>query len=45
MDKHSFGYHDSTLNSAIGQSDGKVYERILEWAKKYNRVNQPEVQA
>lgn len=38
----SFGYHDNTLHSAIGCSDGKVYERLLDWAKNKNRVNKPE---
>jgi len=37
----AFGYHDNTLASAIGQSDGKAYERMLEWAQKHNRVNRP----
>lgn len=31
--------------SAIGCADGKPYERMLEWAQKYNRVNRPEIVA
>ena len=38
----SFGWDDNSLHSAIGCADGKPYERLLEWTKKYNRVNQPE---
>lgn len=41
----SFGYHDNTLHSALGYADGKAYERLLEWAQKYNRVNRPDVLA
>jgi hypothetical protein len=41
----SFGYHDNTLHSAIGCADGKAYERMLEWAQKYNEVNNPQVLA
>jgi len=38
----AFHYHDNTLRSAIGRSDGKVYETLLEWAQKENVVNKPE---
>ncbi|KAJ2776799.1 hypothetical protein H4R18_005481 [Coemansia javaensis] len=28
----AFGLHDMTLNSALGRSDGRVYEDYLQWA-------------
>ena len=36
----AFGYDDNTVTSAIGQSDGKVYQRLLDWAQNKNQVNQ-----
>eukprot|EP00729_Bicosta_minor_P007010 gene7010-26127_t len=30
----SFGHHDLELNTAIGPHDGKVYERLLQWARE-----------
>lgn len=39
----SFCWHDNSLHSAIGCSDGKAYERMLDWVKNHNRVNKPEV--
>ena len=29
-----FGHHDMELNSAIGPKDGRLYERLLQWAKE-----------
>jgi hypothetical protein len=28
--------------SAIGSSDGKPYENLIEWAKKFNTLNRKE---
>ena len=39
----SYAFDDNTLHSAIGCEDGKAYERLMEWARKHNRVNKPEV--
>ena len=36
----AFGYDDNTIHSAIGTSDGKPYEKLLDWAKNKNVVNQ-----
>jgi acyl-CoA oxidase len=36
----AFGYDDNTVHSAIGCSDGKPYQRILDWAQNKNVVNQ-----
>ena len=36
----AFGYDDNTLHTAIGCSDGKPYQRILDWAQNKNVVNQ-----
>jgi acyl-CoA oxidase len=41
----AFGYTDHTLMSAIGSSDGKPYENLLDWARNSNDVNKPEVRA
>lgn len=30
---------DNTLRSAIGSSDGKIYEKLLDWAQNHNSVN------
>lgn len=38
----AFGYDDSTLMSAIGASNGKPYENLIEWAEKYNTLNRKE---
>lgn len=35
----AFGYTDSILMSAIGASNGKPYENLIEWAQKYNTLN------
>lgn len=35
----AFGLLDSSLNSALGRSDGKVYETLYEWASKSNPMN------
>ena len=37
----AFEYDDNTLCSAIGRSDGKAYETLLDWAKNKNVVNKP----
>lgn len=36
----AFGYDDNTVHSAIGCEDGKAYERMMDWAKNKNVVNQ-----
>jgi len=33
------------LHSAIGRSDGKAYETLLQWAKDSNDVNSPHIKA
>lgn len=38
----AFDYSDDNLHSAIGRSDGKAYETLLDWAMNKNDVNQPE---
>jgi hypothetical protein len=38
----SFGYDDSSLMSAIGASNGRPYENLMEWADKYNTLNRKE---
>lgn len=35
----AFDYDDNILMSAIGSSDGKPYENLIEWAKKFNTLN------
>lgn len=35
----AFDYDDNILMSAIGTSDGKAYENLIGWAKKYNPLN------
>ena len=35
----AFEYDDNSLVSAIGNYDGNVYERLLEWAKS-SKLNQ-----
>lgn len=35
------GYSDKMLRSAIGGSDGKVYETLFNWASERNPVNDP----
>lgn len=35
----AFGYTDSILMSAIGASNGKPYENLIDWAQKYNTLN------
>lgn len=37
----AFDYSDGNLHSAIGRSDGKAYETLLDWAMHKNDVNQP----
>ena len=39
----AFEYSDNTLMSAIGRSDGRPYEHLMEWFRKSNDVNQPKV--
>jgi len=36
-----FEFDDNTMVSSIGNYDGNVYERLLEWAKS-SRLNQKE---
>jgi hypothetical protein len=38
----AFGYEDSALMSAIGSSNGKPYENLIEWAEKCNTLNRKE---
>ena len=38
----AFGYDDNSLMSAIGDSKGKPYETLLDWAKRYNTLNRKE---
>lgn len=38
----AFDYDDNVLMSAIGSSDGKPYENLLGWAKKFNTLNRKE---
>ena len=38
----AFGYDDNTLHSAIGCADGKPYERLYDWSKNKNLINQDE---
>lgn len=40
----AFAYSDNNLHTAIGRSDGKVYETLFDWAKNKNDVNKPENQ-
>ena len=35
----AFGYTDSILMSAIGSSNGKPYENLIDWAQKHNSLN------
>jgi acyl-CoA oxidase len=35
----AFGYNDNTLKSAIGSSNGRPYENLINWAKEYNSLN------
>lgn len=37
----AFEYSDNTLMSAIGRSDGRPYDHLLDWFRNYNDVNQP----
>jgi len=39
----AFGYPDNTLNSAIGNYDGKAYETLWKWANESNEWNKKEV--
>ncbi len=39
----SFEYDDNTLHSAIGCADGNVYERLMDWSKNKNVINQESV--
>jgi hypothetical protein len=39
----AFEYDDNTLHSAIGCSDGKAYERLLDWSKNHNIINKEHV--
>jgi len=41
----SYMYNDNNLKSAIGRSDGKVYETLWEWANTKNNFGEKEVQA
>jgi len=41
----AFGISDNVLMSAIGSSDGKPYENLIDWAKNYNTLNRPEKRA
>ena len=38
----AFEYSDNTLQSAIGHSNEKPYENLLNWARNYNTLNRPE---
>lgn len=38
----AFGYSDNVLQSAIGHSNEKPYENLINWARRYNRLNRPE---
>jgi len=38
----AFDYDDNILMSAIGTSDGKPYENLIDWAKRYNTLNRNE---
>ena len=39
----AWGLPDNSLKSAIGKSDGKVYETLLDWAQNKNPLNEREV--
>ena len=39
----AWGLPDGILKSAIGKSDGKVYETLLDWAQNKNPLNEKEV--
>lgn len=41
----AFEYTDHILMSAIGSSDGKAYDNLLDWARNHNDVNRPEIRA
>lgn len=38
----AFGYSDNVLQSAIGHSNERPYENLLNWARRYNTLNRPE---
>ena len=39
----AFLFSDNALASALGQSDGKVYETLWDWMKNKNKMNEPGV--
>lgn len=41
----SFGLNDNILMSAIGSSDGKPYDNLIDWAKNHNTLNRPKQRA
>jgi hypothetical protein len=41
----AFEYTDHSLFTAIGTSDGKIYDKLLDWARNHNDVNKAEIKA
>jgi len=39
----AFLFSDNALASALGRSDGKVYETLWDWMKNKNKMNEPGV--
>ena len=39
----SFGLSEDTLGSAIATEDGKIYEKLLDWAQNHNDMNRADI--